>query len=370
MSDLTSENLLSVSTRDAGIVIDLDVGHIRDLVFHAEGGDIVPLHTAHWVGGGDADLPDELPPVERRLSGDFLCAPFAASDVEEAPPHGWTANSPWTEVEVVEDSEKAYAKLRLEKQVMGAQVEKELLILAGSHLLYQSHRFTGGKGMLPVAHHVMTRMESGGIFAHSPIDHAWTHETPLETNMNLLKHPAKSADLAEFPREEGGIANLAEFPLAGGYEDFLTLVEKKGSRLGWTAVQRKAEEDVVFVVKDPFMMPVTMLWHSNGGRRRKPWSSKHNGVLGIEDGISYGCAGHAASIGENEMTRKNFATCLMLDPNGSVELHHIIGAFRRPEGWTKTASVDYDGDKLVVMDRRDNIKVFDALPGYFPEHAG
>ena len=31
-------------------------------------------------------------------------------------------------------------------------------------------------------------------------------------------------------------------------------------------------------------MPMTMLWHSNGGRDYAPWSGRHFGCLGVEEG--------------------------------------------------------------------------------------
>lgn len=83
--------------------LDLRAGHVRTLEIAQAGRKIQPLHTAPWVDDpaitGDATIPTDL----RCLSGDFFCAPFAASDLEDAPPHGWPANSalnPMGEVEV------------------------------------------------------------------------------------------------------------------------------------------------------------------------------------------------------------------------------------------------------------------------------
>ena len=370
MSEPVTENLLELTTSGATLVLDLDVGHIRDLEFRGEGYEIKPLHTAPWVDEDPAELPDNMPPVERRLSGDFLCAPFAANDVEDAPLHGWSANSTWIADEVVQDDEKAYAKLTLEKTILGAKLEKEMLLLAGAPFLYQTHRFVGGEGSLPVAHHVMTRMKAGALFCHSPIDYAWTHDEPLDLCPNMLAYPAKSNELSRFPLEKGGFANLGEYPLAGGYEDSLTLVEDTSNVLGWTAVQRKVESDIVFVVKDAGSMPVTMLWHCNGGRWHKPWNSRHLGVLGIKDGVSFGSGGHAESMGNNHLKARGVSTCVDLVPNGTVELHLLIGAMPRPDPWTKTVSIKEDGNRLVINDRRGAEVSFPFLQGFFDEGNG
>ena len=365
-----SDNLVEVATEGARLSVDLGVGHIRELVFSGFGTELRPLHTAPWVLDMDerAKVPDETPPVERWLSGDFLCAPFASRDVEGAPLHGWTANSEWEMVEVEQNEEHAYLKLRLLKKVLGATVEKELLVMANVPLLYQSHRFVGGEGSLPVAHHVMTRMKSGGMVCHSPIALAYTGPESPVPNGSLLKYPADSREMSSFPKEEGGTANLGEFPIAGGYEDTLTLVEREDSRLGWTAVQRKEEQDIVFVVKDPAVLPQTMMWHSNGGRWHKPWNSSHFGVLGIEDGASFGFAGLEASAGANPLSDKGFATCVDLVPDGEVEVNLLLGAVARPETWTRTTAIESHGDTLLVRDRRGEEVAIPLVPSFFGPH--
>ena len=77
-----------------GICLSVDpaVGHIASLVVTRDGRSLSSLHRAPWIG---EDLAPDTDPHLARLSGDFLCAPFGASDVEKAPSHGWPANAPW-----------------------------------------------------------------------------------------------------------------------------------------------------------------------------------------------------------------------------------------------------------------------------------
>ena len=71
-----------------------DGGVIDDLVIEPAGGTpLRPLHKAPWVRDGEA-LPDHVAPVERRLAGDFFCAPFGGGSAE-VPIHGWAANGTW-----------------------------------------------------------------------------------------------------------------------------------------------------------------------------------------------------------------------------------------------------------------------------------
>ncbi len=85
----------TLSTGGNSVVLDAEIGHLRRLALTYEGRTIMPLHTAPWVSDAPIDRTAALPPTEQGLSGDFLCAPFCANDVEPGPLHGWTANGPW-----------------------------------------------------------------------------------------------------------------------------------------------------------------------------------------------------------------------------------------------------------------------------------
>ena len=77
------------------------------------------------------------------------------------------------------------------------------------------------------------------------------------------------------------------------------LVEAGESRLGWFAAAARKTRDRLLSLKRPREFPVTFLWFSNGGRDYKPWSGRHTGVLGIEEGRANSVHGHRASIDPN-----------------------------------------------------------------------
>ncbi|RWX65926.1 hypothetical protein EN780_16690 [Mesorhizobium sp. M4B.F.Ca.ET.089.01.1.1] len=319
---------VTIKARGISVSLDLAVGHIADMTVEADGRRLQPLHRAPWVGAPRESLPQDLPEGTVRLSGDFLCAPFSRADVEEAPLHGWPANSAW---DLVEDSAIAdgwRASFRLRRKVMGASVDKVLTLRDNHPFLYQEHVFSGGAGAISVAHHPMTVMQGGGALAFSPKRYAATPADPLEPDPSrgrfLLAYPARSADLTRFPTAAGGTTNLADYRMEDRREDFLTLVEADHGGPGWTALARHAERDLVLVLKNPAELPVTMLWFSNGGRDYAPWSGRHLGVLGIEDGRA--AVGHAASLGDNWLKREGVATAFALAEGRSVSFRHVIGA--------------------------------------------
>lgn len=340
---------LHLSAADIEVRVDLGIGHIADLLVHHGGASLRPLHRAPWADESDPSL-ESLPGGLRRLSGDFLCAPFSVSDIEAAPAHGWTANSRWTIEAVDRLGDGMRARLRLEKSVMGATVEKILTLRDRHPFLYQEHVFHGGEGGIPVAHHAMTRMSDGGRLSFSPKRLALTPDVPLEPDplrgRYRLSYPARSLDIHAFPAGSAP-TDLADYRTGRRTEDFVTLVEAETDRPGWTAVARRAERDLVLVLKNPAELPVTMLWLSDGGRDYAPWNGGHIGVLGIEDGRT--AVGHSASLGDNPLRREGVATSFALSPDGRVSFRQVLGGLWLDNGARPPKALATAGGMLTAL---------------------
>lgn len=319
---------VTFKARGISVSVDTAVGHIADLTIEADGRLLKPLHRAPWIDEPRETMPQGLPDGVTRLSGDFLCAPFSRSNIEEAPLHGWPANSPWDLIDSSATADGWRATFRLQRAVMGATVEKILTLRDGHPFLYQEHAFIGGDGAISVAHHPMTAMREGGHLAFSPKRVAVTDGDPLEPDpargSYLLAYPARSEDLRHFPGKDGATVDLTDYRMDRRHEDFVTLVEAGHGGPGWTAVTRTAEKDVVLILKNPAELPITMLWISNGGRDYAPWNGRHRGVLGVEDGRT--AVGHAASLGDNWLKREGVTTAFELGPDRRVAFRHVIGA--------------------------------------------
>lgn len=337
------------------VSIDASVGHIAELKIRDGDRILTPLHRAHWVDDPDAEFPEATAPNVKRLSGDFFCAPFGRNDIEEAPSHGWPANSAWNHVETVKRDDSASMVFQLCRRVMGACVEKRITLVAGHPFIYQQHSFSGGAGAVSAAHHVMVHMAGGGELAYSPKQSARSPAEPLETDPNrgrsILAYPASTEDLTAFPLADGGTADLTLYPIGAKHEDFLALTEEQGgddaAPLGWTVVSRKAERDHVIVLKRSDVLPLTLLWMSNGGRDYPPWSGRHKGVLGIEDARA-SPLGHAESCRENEFTRSGIPTAFALAEARKIVIRQIVGACSAEAGEGRVVDVAADGDELVL----------------------
>lgn len=308
-----------------GIRFDFDerTGLLDGFCVTDEGRDVAPLHRASWVGTAEK-MPPDAAPLMARLGGDFFCAPF--SDNENGSPlHGWPPNSAWR----VMAQENGVLRAVLERTVFGATLIKELSVSDGHPFIYQRHVFVGGRGRVPVANHANVSLRNGGIIRTSP-KRVWeTPKDPQESDpakgRSGLVYPAQSLDPRQFPGLDGPV-DLTRYPWNPRHEDFVVGVEAPGHDLGWTAVTRPEEGDLYLSLRNPARLPMTMLWHSNGGRDYPPWSGRHFGCLGVEEGA----ADHMLGISlPDDLTGPGAVT---LVPDGNAEVRHVIGAINWPSG--------------------------------------
>jgi hypothetical protein len=350
-----TDRFQTISAARISVIVDLDVGHLRAVEIEIGGRRLTPFYTAPWVDDPSIAHDQSIVPNLRALSGDFFCAAFGKNDVEEAPPHGWPANSRWDlEEEKAHPAGGVVARLALRKRVLGARVVKEITLRDGHPFVYQRHIFEGGEGAVTVASHPMTRFKARGRLSFSPKRYGEAPNDAQESDpargRSALAYPSHFTDLSKVPLMDGGTTDLRSYPIASRHEDFVMLVEEGGSTFGWAAAVRPDARDIVLSLKNPSDFPVTMLWFSNGGRDYPPWNGRNVGVLGIEEGRVYSAAGHAASIAPNPLSKSGVPTSLALKRDGAVEVRHVIGGISLPEGWSEIAAVSPGTEALVITD--------------------
>jgi hypothetical protein len=330
--------MIRLAHGDAAVEIDPEVGNIPSWRV----GGRHPLHAAPWRDEEEVQEDEDLPAVNRRLAGDFFCMPFGLDDVAGDPIHGLPANTPWE----VTERDVAHAEFRLAARPRGATLTKRVRLVGP--VLLQTHVVEGGAGEVTFAHHPMSRMAEGGRLSFSPKRAALTDPQPQYAGHNLWALNQLRGDL-HLDREDGGQWDLREYPAGHRVEDFAILVEARGARLGWTVLMRNAEDDMLVVLKDARLMPVTMLWISNGGRDFPPWNGRHTGVLGIEDGCTAGGVGLRAAIAENRVQALGVPTTVSLGNRHVIP--HAMVSLPRPPGWSEVVAVTLSDDTLTLTER-------------------
>lgn len=324
--------------------------HLSDVRFALDSGrTIAPMHTSPWE---HEELPPDLPPILRVLRGDFFCAPFAESNVIPTEPraHGLPANGTWTVI----DHAPGALDLRLEGDVMGATVTGRYEVKPGHAIVYQRHTITGGDGRIPMAHHAMLTADPPLQLAFGPHICAGTPPTAPESPPNgrsILSYPQDIPDLGKARLADGGIVDLTTYPFAEDHEDLWMVATDGTAPLGWTAAT-SPDGWVWFALKDPRVLPSTVLWLSNGGRTYAPWSSRHRHVIGLEEVRSYFANGHAASIADNALSRRGIPTAFDLTPGGRIVINYLFGVAPVPADFGAVADIRPDGDGVAITNVR------------------
>jgi len=317
-------NLASLSVTEIG-------GHLSDVSFTlADGRRIMPMHVAPWA---EEPLPPDTPPILRMLRGDFFCAPFGASDLLPEMPfvHGLPANGEWR----VTGGSTNQLDARLDGTVMGASVTKHVELREGELMVYQRHTLTGGSGQVPIGHHAMLRAESELQLAFSPWTMALTTPEPDEVpplGRSLLQSGQTITDLRKAQRADGGLVDLTIFPCPEGFEAIWMLVADRTPEFAWTAAT-SADGWVWFGLKNPRVLPQTLVWLSNGGRDYAPWNGRHRRAIGLEEICGYFHLGHKASIADNPVSRSGSPTTVTLTPDAAVTVAYMFGIAAAPAGF-------------------------------------
>jgi len=316
-------------------------GTIHPLTITDQGHQIAPLHAAPWA---PKDVPPDAPAHQIALRGDFLAAPMGAGPDGL---HGIAANGLWATT----PTDPGTLRAVLTGQINGATLVKELSVTDHHPFLYQRHIFIGGHGQIPVCTHAMIAVPNGAKLSFSRKRWFETLGAPLESDpargRSRLAYPRRQEDPSDFPAADGSAVNLLKYPWADRHDDFVTAVDDPSVSLGWAAVVRASEGDLILSLKNAHTLPMTMLWHSNGGRDYAPWNSRHTGCLGVEEGAALPVLGLSAQEQPNPLTAAGQPGLLTLDPTGTVEMRTALAAIHWPSGQS-IAGVMLEGDTLTI----------------------
>jgi len=325
-------------------------GHLAPVTFDRRGQAIRPFAVAPWA---KEKLDPATPNILRALRGDFFCLPFGGNDEpyrgERHPPHGETANSPWTFVERTRQAGTQTLHLRLDTRIRRGRVDKFLSLRAGEPVVYSRHVISGMSGPISLGHHATLRFPAqpgSGIISTSPFRLGQVFVEPVERpearGYSSLVPGATFASLDQVPSllEKGGTADLSRYPARRGYEDIVLLAGDPALAFAWTAVCFPRERHLWFALKNPRVLRHTLMWISNGGRHYPPWNGRHVDTLGLEEITSWFHGGLAPSVRPNALSEAGHPTSVRLDPRRPLGVNYIMGAVPIPRGFDRVRSVE------------------------------
>lgn len=332
-----------------GITVSFDPvgGIVAEVAISFDGSPpIRPLHKAPWVSGPER-FPADVAPIERKLAGDFFCAPFAET-CEGVPLHGWSANGDWELVDDRHATSGHSVLYRLRQAVYGSVLTKELTVRHSHPFVYQVHTFEDGSGFLPIAHHAMLRVPGGAALSFSSKMNGRTGPLPPETDdsrgRSILSYPQIFSQLGSVKRADGRSVDASIYPFDRHHEDVIVLTEDPDASIGWSAAVAPNDGFIFLSLKDARVLPQTVLWMSNGGRYYEPWSGRHTEVIGIEE----------AAVGfhllDHDRDAEATATGLQLDAGKTTSIRYAFGAIPAPAGWKRVTNVRLESDAVRVED--------------------
>lgn len=260
-----------------------------------DGRRVQPFAIAEWQDDGSKDFRD-LPPLLKRLRGDWACVPFGMPHTrvdlptEWAPRataglatgnwfHGPGANENWTVTETGEgsvtlmldypiDHPISRVKRRIHGDPSGARIHFDLEVLPR-----ESCR-------LPVGVHPVMRLPEEIGAAKLVVEGAngvFTYPVDAEPNVSQLSNGIRFDALDRARWADNSELDLSRHPLPRQTEEIVLVAGVTGR----AHLEYESEGWRVSVIWDPAAFGACNLWISNGGRGFYPWNHRFRG-LGIE----------------------------------------------------------------------------------------
>lgn len=332
-------------------------GHVGPATFDLGGRRVLPFSVNPW---SEERIGPPIPSMLNVLRGDFFCLPFGGNETpwrgEKHPAHGDTAELDWTLDEQVSGGEEHTLRLSMQTRSRPGRVEKLVRLVEGQPVIYQRHTISGMSGPMPLGHHLMLKFpppDGSGRITTSPFEYGQVFPTgfekPVEGGYNSLRAGATFEALSLVPMLDGELADVSRYPAREGFEDLLQYYHPRTAQPAWTAVAFPEDGYAWFSLKDPRVLPGTVLWISNGGRHYAPWNGRHRRVMGIEDVVSYFHYGLAESAEENLATQRGVPTAIQLDPNKPTVVNYIMAVVAIPRTFERVASMEVRGDGVTLV---------------------
>jgi hypothetical protein len=339
-----------IRNQDVELCITRVGGHMAPVTFHRQAKTAVqPYYLSPWQKE-DRKIAE---PVLKPLRGDFFCMPFGANPPyrgEKHRVHGEPAGRTWRLGSLTRDGEVLTLRLSLRTRVKKGKITKEVHLVDGHNAVYLAHTLEGYNATVPLGHHATLAMpEKPGDMriAISPFHLGLTcpvlFSDPAEGEYQSLAIGESFTDLREVPTlwKDPPTRDCSSFPGPAGYDDLVSVFRKPDTTPAWTAAVVASQGYLWYALKDPAVLPATVMWMSNRGRHGEPWNGR-NACLGLEDVCGYFAEGLGASAGMNEVNRAGFFTALTLSESEPTTVRYIQGATKVPRGFKQVRSASFE----------------------------
>ncbi|HAK46486.1 MAG TPA: hypothetical protein DCO79_11285 [Spirochaeta sp.] len=291
------------------------------------------------------------------LRGDFFCLPFGGDNKwrgESHPPHGDVQEDNWKLESFSNSDNMTEAVFSFDMKTRPGRVVKTLTLKDGENNIYTADRIEGFAGPACPGHHATFHGNSEKHISMGPMKAGFTNNNSSNgcggDEYYSLAGFEKFDSLKKVPTiwKEEPFADCSIFPAREGFIDILQVFIDDTADFAWTAAVVPEEGYLWFALKNPKILPSTVIWMENRGRHGAPWNGR-NCCIGIEDVCSHLADGLSVSAGGNELNRQGLKTSIMLTDDNPTTVKYVQGIVRIPDGFDRVGSVEKidDGIKLI-----------------------
>jgi hypothetical protein len=330
-------------------------GHMAPVTFHrSSASPVQPYYISPWH---DEELDiDEA--VLRPLRGDFFCMPFGAGSTHrkvEYPTHGEPATERWSFVDNESADGVSELTLKMETKLMPGVVTKRLRLVDGQNVVYVQHVLDGYSGKTSLGHHATLAMpEKPGAMrvSTSPTQFGMTDPDgkPFFDGGQYYSLPVakRFSNIKRVPSvwKDPAYDDCSSFPRQPGFTDIIAVFAKQGKSPAWTTAVVSSDRYLWFSLKDPAVLPTTILWMSNRGRHMAPWNGR-NACLGLEEVCGHFASGMATSAKKNMLTEEGIPTTVSLSKRRPTAVNYIEGVTKVPAGFDRVKRVTFEKGGVV-----------------------
>lgn len=287
------------------------------------------------------------------LRGDFFCLPFGGDNSwngESHPAHGEVSGNRWT---LTPEQEEDSIVFKMNTTARKGSVIKKIELKDRENNLYISHTINGFTGPASLGHHAIFPGGTKKYINTSPIKFGYTNKYD-SSNYNAVEYYSlasleKFESLEKVPTiwKENEYTDCSVFPAREGFMDILQVLNETGMDFAWSAVTVPEEGYLWFSLKDPKILPSTVLWMENKGRHQNPWNGR-NCCIGVEDVCSSFADGLAVSAEENFLNKEGIKTCHQLKEDTGLSVNYIQGVVRIPEGFDRVKTITKKDDGIEI----------------------
>jgi hypothetical protein len=323
-------------------------GHMAPVTFYRNARKPVrPYYISPWQDEG-LKVPD---PVLAPLRGDFFCLPFGGGGEFQGHfhnTHGESASRNWTLASAEKCGDVTSLVLTMKTSQPAGKVTKRLMLVEGQQVVYDQHALEGFSGAYSLGHHAtlaMPQRDESVLVATSPIRFGMTNPVatgePSRGRYQALATNKRFADLSRVPLiwRQPSYGDCSSFPTRQGFTDIVGVFQAPALP-AWTAATYVDEGFLWFSLKDPAVLPMTLMWMANCGRHDSPWLGRER-CLGLEDVRAFFACGLAASARPNVLNRMGIPTTMKFSPSRPVTVNYIQGVVKTPAGFGRVSTARF-----------------------------